>query len=1080
MLRNLLLLAVLAAVALAIIPNHYHFKEHLNKGARKNGNIDASITAGYMLQSLDHFIGNASGTFSQRYFYTQQYTLHQRTAFLYVSADGVEEAAVISDERNPIVKTAKQFGATIFSLEHRYYGQSRPNFDKFDAQNLRHLNSLQAILDIISFIKSVNVQFNMDPDVRWVLWGAGYGGILAAEARKWDPVTISGVIASSSPLTHLYDFWQFNDQVATTFSQVGGGLCYNKVRQGFADIRQAMRTPEGRRNVSSLFQLNPRLDQTPLNYNDVQIFYLLIIAPFQQIVQFNNDFNISISDMCTTIDKSTWTNMEVVRQAYVYLSTTITGSVQPMVTSYQTIVNDLGNQSASSPYLDQRMWQYQTCTEFGWFYTTNNNENGLFGAVVPGSLFLNQCFDIFPDANLTATSIRDLVIEYNNYYGSAFDYSGTNAVFTNGLLDPWTILGKKSTGDFSVVPYIIPGASFASDMFPGDTNNSFIIHAHALMAENINVWVNGPRNPKTFVNTTIPWTRPQSAQSVNLRESVLKQEIESRFSKLGDDVPSKKTFPEPKFKKVFLGRPPHGFLPEPDYELKEDAYPPGFEQGTFRQRQDHFDNQNADFFQQKFFKNAQWAKQGGPNFLMIGGEGPESARWVLNENITYLTWAKKYGATVYLLEHRFYGDSVVGDNTNFKLLNSLQMLYDLAEFIKAVNIRTGTSNPWITFGGSYSGAMSAWMREVFPDLVVGAVASSGPVYAKTDFYEYLMVVENSVRRYNSKCADNIQSGFDAIRTLFLTKEGRQNLSSIFQLQPPFSDSVTDTDQHYFFSNVYGNFQGAVQYSGDNTGPYANGYGIPDMCKIMSNDSNTPLNNIVAFNQFMIIFYNGGQYTGMDNNYQNMITYLKTAQHYGPDSAAGLLWTWQTCSEFGYFQSADSGNGIFGSPTPVNMYVQMCMDVFNNQYQRTSIDYSIANTNYKYGERFHYRGTNVVLPNGNVDPWHALGLYYPTDSSVVSYLIDGTAHCADMYPARDADVPGLKVVRDLVDQNIAKWLNQSPATGATQIPGTGSTAKPGTGSTSQPVTASTVQATTKSTSSATITLSFIAIFARYLL
>lgn len=129
MLRNLLLLAVLAAVALAIIPNHYHFKEHLNKGARKNGNIDASITAGYMLQSLDHFIGNASGTFSQRYFYTQQYTLHQRTAFLYVSADGVEEAAVISDERNPIVKTAKQFGATIFSLEHRYYGQSRPNFE---------------------------------------------------------------------------------------------------------------------------------------------------------------------------------------------------------------------------------------------------------------------------------------------------------------------------------------------------------------------------------------------------------------------------------------------------------------------------------------------------------------------------------------------------------------------------------------------------------------------------------------------------------------------------------------------------------------------------------------------------------------------------------------------------------------------------------------------------------------------------------------------------------------------------------------------------------------------------------------
>lgn len=39
--------------------------------------------------------------------------------------------------------------------------------------------------------------------------------------------------------------------------------------------------------------------------------------------------------------------------------------------------------------VEQRLWQYQICSEFGWFYTTNNNENGLFGPIISNSLFLN-------------------------------------------------------------------------------------------------------------------------------------------------------------------------------------------------------------------------------------------------------------------------------------------------------------------------------------------------------------------------------------------------------------------------------------------------------------------------------------------------------------------------------------------------------------------------------------------------------------------------------------------------------------------------------------------------------------------
>ncbi|PIO58220.1 serine carboxypeptidase S28, partial [Teladorsagia circumcincta] len=209
---------------------------------------------------------------------------------------------------------------------------------------------------------------------------------------------------------------------------------------------------------------------------------------------------------------------------------------------------------------------------------------------------------------------------------------------------------------------------------------------------------------------------------------------------------------------------------------------------------------------------------------MIGGEGPESSRWVLNENITYLTWAKKYGATVYLLEHRYYGQSVVHGpngiaNEDLTYLSSIQMLHDVAYFIRAVNAQQTTPLKWITFGGSYSGALSLWMREVFPELVHGAVGSSAPVEAKLDFYEYLEVVEASTRSYSEECANNIAKGFEDMHQLVLTASGRQNLSDIFSLSPPWDDAtdVSETDVQYFFSNIYSQFQGAVQYSGDNTG-----------------------------------------------------------------------------------------------------------------------------------------------------------------------------------------------------------------------------------------------------------------------
>lgn len=99
--------------------------------------------------------------------------------------------------------------------------------------------------------------------------------------------------------------------------------------------------------------------------------------------------------------------------------------------------------------------------------------------------------------------------------------------------------------------------------------------------------------------------------------------------------------------------------------------------------------------------------------------------------------------------YRYYGKSRPTEdisNTNIKFLSSRQALADVASFhnVMVTQFKMSDKNRWISFGGSYSGALSAWLRQVYPSVVVGAVASSAPVKAVEDFYEYLEVVQKSL------------------------------------------------------------------------------------------------------------------------------------------------------------------------------------------------------------------------------------------------------------------------------------------------------------------------------------------------
>ena len=76
---------------------------------------------------------------------------------------------------------------------------------------------------------------------------------------------------------------------------------------------------------------------------------------------------------------------------------------------------------------------------------------------------------------------------------------------------------------------------------------------------------------------------------------------------------------------------------------------------------------------------------------------------------------------------------------NLKFLSSKQALKDTANFISRMSEIYHIKH-WIVFGCSYSGTLAAWMRLKYPHLVLGAISSSGPLYAKLNFREYFQVI----------------------------------------------------------------------------------------------------------------------------------------------------------------------------------------------------------------------------------------------------------------------------------------------------------------------------------------------------
>jgi len=242
-----------------------------------------------------------------------------------------------------------------------------------------------------------------------------------------------------------------------------------------------------------------------------------------------------------------------------------------------------------------------------------------------------------------------------------------------------------------------------------------------------------------------------------------------------------------------------------------------------------------------------------------------------------------------------------------------------------------------------------------------------------------------------------------------TSAGKQQLQNMFSTCTVPSATL---DQETFMESLMGNWMGVVQYNDELGNPVTINY----LCDIMANATDA-LEGAITVNK---LFLDQQNMTCLDISYADGIQYLKNVTNFGTTGVGDRQWTYQTCAEFGYFQTTDSPNQPFGNLVPLSLSLQTCTDAFSFNFSTAEL---INNTNAYYGARDLGTGpTNILFVNGDIDPWHSLSVIEDVSSTVRAILINGTAHCADMFPATPQDPPGLAIAQEEVSKQVGSWLD----------------------------------------------------------
>lgn len=104
-------------------------------------------------------------------------------------------------------------------------------------------------------------------------------------------------------------------------------------------------------------------------------------------------------------------------------------------------------------------------------------------------------------------------------------------------------------------------------------------------------------------------------------------------------------------------------------------------------------------------------------------------------------------------------------------------------------------------------------------------------------------------------------------------------------------------------------------------------------------------------------------------------------------------------------------------TDTSFWVEICSNLYGQEFNRANIEANIKRTNDKYGG-LKPNLTNVIFVHGEIDPWHRLGITQDLSESAPARVIPEASHCTDLLSAK---TPEVQKVQQEEKRFIKKWI-----------------------------------------------------------
>ncbi|XP_022084532.1 lysosomal Pro-X carboxypeptidase-like [Acanthaster planci] len=437
------------------------------------------------------------------------------------------------------------------------------------------------------------------------------------------------------------------------------------------------------------------------------------------------------------------------------------------------------------------------------------------------------------------------------------------------------------------------------------------------------------------------------------------------------------------------------------------------------QKIDHYSFVSDDTYKMRYLMAQQyWDKNGGPIFFYTGNEG--DITWFC-ENTGFM-WdiAPEFKAMLVFAEHRYYGDSLPYGKDSFKdrkhvgYLTSEQALADYAVLIKHIkaSIPGAANSPVVAFGGSYGGMLAAWMRMKYPDVIVGSVAASAPIWQLnnlTNCNAASSIVTKDFTEVSPTCSKTIRTSWATINKFGETPEGREQLRTSLRLCSPVETKYDVAAIKGWLSETWFNLAMVdYPYNASFLEPLP-AFPIEVVCSHIktNNASGVPL--LMELGAAVNVYYN---HTGSTKCFNTSQT--------ATGSLGDLGWGFQACTEMVLPSCSDGKHDMFEpSPWVYKEYVKSCQEEWNVTPRP---DWPII----QYWGKNISAASNIVFSNGLLDPWSGGGVLKSISDSLVAVIIPDGAHHLDLRSKNTDDPPSVTAARNTEKANIKKWIAKANA------------------------------------------------------